>query len=324
MGKTVVVALGGNAILQPKQRGTAGEQFANVRLTCEHVAAMIAEGHRVVITHGNGPQVGNILIQNEEGSGLVPAMPLDVCGAESQGFIGYMVQQSLRNELRRLGSDKAVATVITQVLVDPSDPAFGNPTKPIGPFFTPDKARELMTHKGYQMKEDAGRGWRRVVPSPDPKAIVERDAIRTLVEAGTVVIACGGGGVPVLSGQDGTLLGAEAVIDKDLAANRLALDIDADILLVLTDVECACLDFRGPSEVRLGMLTVERARQYLAEGHFREGSMGPKVEAILRFVEAGGELGVITSLTRAKEALDGNAGTRICRNQVSDGIRLVG
>lgn len=194
MGKTIVVALGGNAILQPRQRGTAEEQLANVRTTCKHIARMIADGHRVVMTHGNGPQVGNILIQNEEASNLVPAMPLDVCGSESQGFVGYMIQQSLRNVLLSHGIGRPVVTVVTQVLVDPNDPAFVNPTKPIGPFFTAPKAQELIKEKGFHMKEDAGRGWRRVVPSPDPRAIVERDAIQALIDAGVIVIASGGGG----------------------------------------------------------------------------------------------------------------------------------
>lgn len=311
MSKTVVVALGGNAIIQPGQRGTAAEQYANIALTARQIALMVAAGYRVVVTHGNGPQVGNILIQQEEGSAAVPAMPLDVCGAMSQGFIGYYLQQCLGRELAALGCDLPVATLITQVVVDAGDPAFANPTKPVGPFYSQERAAELAAGKGWRMKEDAGRGWRRVVPSPDPRRIVEARVIRSLAIGGAVVIASGGGGIPVAEAADGRIEGVEAVIDKDLAAERLAHEVGATVLIILTDVERAAINYRQPDEVWLDEVTTDAARIYQAQGHFRAGSMGPKVEAALRFVEGGGELAVITSLTMAGEALAGRAGTRI-------------
>lgn len=311
MSETIVIALGGNAILKPKQRGTAQEQFHNVKLTCAQIARLIAGGNKVVITHGNGPQVGNILLQNEENAELVPAMPLDVCGAQSQGFIGYMIQQSLHNELQKLGLHKEVVTVVTQVLVDAGDPAFKNPTKPIGPFFSAEKAKKMASEKAYCVKEDAGRGWRRVVPSPRPKQIVERNTIRSLLASEKIVIASGGGGIPVVEDAAQALRGVEAVIDKDLAANRLAQDIKADTLLILTDVEQVCLNYRQPNEKRLGRITAAEARKYHEEGHFSEGSMGPKVEAAFEFVESGGGRSIITSLDKAVAALDGETGTWI-------------
>lgn len=306
---TIVVALGGNAILKAKQRGTDEEQLANVRETCKEIAGMIAAGHRVVITHGNGPQVGNILIQNEEASPIVPAMPLDICGAESQGLIGYMIQRSLVNALAAREIERPVVTLVTQVLVDGDDPAFENPTKPIGPFYTEEKARQLMERRGFRMVEDSNRGWRRVVPSPDPRQICERDAIRFLVGAGAVVIASGGGGIPVRRTPDGELVGVEAVIDKDLAGQRLAADVGADIFLILTDVPQVALNFGRPDQTFLSRVTAARARQYIAQGHFRPGSMLPKVEAAVRFVEGGGKLAIITSLELAGVALRGEAGT---------------
>lgn len=311
MGKRVVVALGGNAILQPGQKGTAGEQWANVQLTCHQIARMIQAGYEVVITHGNGPQVGNILIQNEEGANMVPPMPLDICGAESQGLIGYMIQQALTNELQGLGIDKAAVTVVTQVEVDPADPDFQNPSKPVGPFYTAEKAKELMAEKGWLMKEAGPKGWRRVVPSPQPKMIREKKVIRDLLAAGNIVIASGGGGIPVRIRPDGRLEGVEAVIDKDRAGQRLAADVGADIFLILTDVARVAINFNTPQQQDLTRLTLAEARQYQAEGHFRAGSMGPKVEAAVCFVEEGGELAVITSLDTALEALTGDAGTKI-------------
>lgn len=308
----MVVALGGNAILQPKQQGTIGEQLENVEKTCSQLAELVAQGNEVIVTHGNGPQVGNILLQNEEAyraAGIQP-MPLDVCGAESQGLIGYMIQRSLRNELARRGIEKDVVSLVTQVLVDKDDPAFSNPTKPIGPFYTQARAERVAAQRGYVMKEDANRGWRRVVPSPDPKSIVERAAIRRLVEAGCVVISSGGGGIPVTLDSGGTLAGIEAVIDKDLAGQRLATDLSARFFLILTDVARVALDYGRPTQRFLDRATLEEIRVYQAQGHFRPGSMGPKVEAAVRFVRHGGEEAIITSLDLAVEAFRGS-GTHI-------------
>jgi len=308
----VVVALGGNAILRAGQSGTFEEQMENVRRTCLLLADVIEEGWQLVLAHGNGPQVGNILIQNEEAARLVPAMPLDACGAQSQGLIGYMIQQSLENALASRNLNIPVVTVLTQVVVDARDPAFENPTKPIGPFYERERAYELIRGKGYHMR-DCGRGWRRLVPSPDPKAILERAAIRSLVESGAVVVACGGGGVPVTAGG-GRISGLEAVIDKDLAAERLAADLGAGRLVMLTDVERVALNYGRPDQRELDRMTLGEAERYLAEGHFGEGSMGPKVEAAIRFVRLReGNVAVIAALERAADAVRGKAGTVIER-----------
>ena len=324
--ETIVVALGGNAILQPRQQGTHEAQYANVVETARYIAHMVLDGYRVVVTHGNGPQVGNILIQNEEGRGTVPAMPLDVCGAESQGQIGYWIQQALGNELRAAGCGQPVVTLVTQVVVDADDPAFTNPSKPVGPFYTDRRAQRLIAEKGYEMKEVGPAGWRRVVPSPEPRGIVERDAIVRLIGDGAIVISCGGGGIPVRrfglqnseenrrceQGSDGgAYTGVEAVIDKDLAGQRLATEVGAGTFLILTDVEKVALNFGRPGQQNLDRLTVDQARGYMKEGHFRAGSMGPKVEAAVRFVEAGGRRAIITSLHKALQALRNEAGTLV-------------
>ena len=310
--KTVVVALGGNAILQRGQKGTFEEQLKNVYHTAQQLAEMVLSGEwRIVITHGNGPQVGNILLQQDAAKGAVPPMPMDACGAQSQGLIGYMIQQSLKNILAERGrGDIPIATVVTQVLVDKDDPAFRSPTKPVGPFYSEEEAKRLRVEKGWHVVEDAGRGWRRVVPSPDPKAIVERDAIRILVENRAIVIASGGGGIPVIE-EDGGLKGVEAVIDKDLAGERLAEDVKADVFLILTDVDRVKLNYGKPDERPIERMTVEEAKRYMAEGHFAKGSMEPKVRAAVRFVEAGGERAVIASLDQARAALAGQAGTQV-------------
>lgn len=312
MRKRVVVALGGNAILQRGQRGTAAEQMENVRMTAEKVVRMIEAGYEVILTHGNGPQVGTILIQNELGARQVPAMPMDVCGAESQGFIGYLFCQALANCFLTRGvlNSKPVC-VVTQVEVDAKDPAFLNPTKPVGPFFTEDEARRRMGERNETWIEDAGRGWRRVVPSPDPKEIVEKEAVTALVEKGYVVIASGGGGIPVVKGKDGGLSGIEAVIDKDLAAERLAHDVKADILLILTDVPQVLINYRESCEKALGQVKSLELEKFREEGHFKAGSMGPKVEATLRFVKNGGSRAVIARLDEALEALEGTRGTQV-------------
>jgi len=310
--KTIVIALGGNAILQPGQNGTVDEQMENVDSTAEQVAELIAQGHRVVITHGNGPQVGALLIQQEAGRDRVPPMPLDVCGAESQGQIGYMLQQSIGKMLARRSIPRPVATVITQMVVDPNDPAFANPTKPVGPFYSAYYAEQRMKETGEKWIEDAGRGWRRVVPSPDPIRIVEQDAILSLVRTGAIVIANGGGGIPVIE-KGGFYKGVEAVIDKDLGGECLARDVGADVLLILTDVAHVALHYKTPHQVDLHTVQLDDLIRYQQEGHFNAGSMGPKVEACRRFVERGGEAAIIAQLDKAVEAIHGNAGTRIVK-----------
>jgi carbamate kinase len=310
---TIVVALGGNAILQPGQKGTDREQMENVHKTCVQIAAMIKEGYRVVITHGNGPQVGNILIQNGTGADKVPAMPLDICGAESQGLIGYMMQQQMTNILGEMGIHTPVVTVVTQMVVDREDPAFKNPTKPVGPFYSKEYAEE-MKKKGENWIEDAGRGWRKVVPSPNPIRIVEIDAILDLINRNCIVIANGGGGIPVVE-EDGRYKGVEAVIDKDFGGERLAFNVKADTFMILTDVPKAYINYNKPNQEALGVVTVEELEGYQKEGHFKAGSMGPKVEACRRFVVNGGKNAIITSLDTALEALRGEAGTRVVKGR---------
>lgn len=310
--ETLVVALGGNAIQSAGDKGTAAEQIANISRAMASVAELADRGYRVVLTHGNGPQVGTILLQQAaaEASEGIPAMPMDVAGAMSQGQIGYMMQQCLQNELRRRGRPWPVATIVTQVVVDPNDPAFRNPTKPVGPFYSAEKAEELRA-KGYTVIEDSGRGYRRVVPSPQPVAIAEIYAIKTLINSGALLISAGGGGVPVIRGENGELRGVEAVIDKDLGASMLAQKLEADRLLILTDVERVCVDFRKPSQRELSELSVADARRYLEEGQFGKGSMGPKVQAAANFVEGGGKEAIITHLHSVARALAGETGTRI-------------
>ena len=312
--QVLVVALGGNAILQPGQKGTYEEQVENVRVTCEQLVQIVESGkYRIVVTHGNGPQVGNLLLQNEAGKEVAAPMPLFVLGAESQGLIGFMMQQTLSNLLAEKGrGDIPVVTLVTQVVVDRADPAFANPSKPVGPFYTEDAAKRMESEKGYDVREDAGRGWRRVVPSPNPIEIFEKTAIRQLVEARSIVIASGGGGIPVVR-EDGRLVGVDAVIDKDLAGERLAADVGATTFMVLTDVDEVKLNYKTPEEVGLSTITVEEARRYHAEGHFAKGSMEPKVSAAMRFIESGGERAIITSLDKAVDALAGKAGTIITK-----------
>ncbi|AEH24477.1 carbamate kinase [Pyrococcus yayanosii] len=312
--KRVVIALGGNALQQRGQKGSHEEMMANVMKTAKQIADIIEKGYDVVITHGNGPQVGALLLHMDAGQQLhgIPAQPMDVAGAMTQGWIGYLIQQALGNELRGRGIEKPIATIVTQTLVDRNDPAFKNPTKPVGPFYDEATAKRLAQEKGWVVKEDAGRGWRRVVPSPDPKRIVEAPIIRDLVEKGFIVIASGGGGVPVIE-EDGKLRGVEAVIDKDLAGERLAEEVGADIFMILTDVNGAALYYGTERERWLGKVTVEELRRYYEEGHFKAGSMGPKVLAAIRFVEWGGERAVIAHLEKAVEALEGKTGTQVVR-----------
>jgi len=298
-------------LLQRGQKGTVEEQYENVKRTSARIADLIQRGYKIVMTHGNGPQVGATLLRHEAAKNIVPPFPLDACGAETQGFIGYMMQQALRNELKSRELDKFVVTVITRMIVDKHDSAFENPTKPIGPFYTKEEADTLRQQKPeLVIKEDAGRGYRRVVPSPDPKIIAERSAIRALVDAGFVVVACGGGGIPIIE-EGGNAVGVEAVIDKDLGGQRLATLIGANIFVILTDVEGAYVNYGKPNQEMIREITSGKLRNFAKEGQFKEGSMAPKVEAAIRFVESGGERAIIASLGKLIEALDNKTGTQI-------------
>lgn len=313
-GKRLLIALGGNAIKQAHERGTYEEQLRNIDMTCNHIVEIVKRGYRVALTHGNGPQVGALLIQQEEAANLVPPQPMDVCGAMTQGQIGYMLQQTLQNKLRASGIHIPVVTIITQVLVDKNDPDFQNPSKPVGPFYDLETAEKYRREKGYVIKKVKPTGekiYRRVVPSPDPIRTVEADPIRLLYESGAIVIASGGGGIPVIE-ENGLLKGVEAVIDKDLAGERMAEVIGAEIFMILTDVEKVKLNFGKPNEKDIDIMTVSEAKEYLKQGHFLPGSMEPKVRACIRFIEkAGGEKAIITSLDKAVEALEGKTGTFI-------------
>ena len=304
--KRVVLALGGNAL-----GNTLPEQMAAVKITAKAIADLIEEGCEIVITHGNGPQVGRIVLASEAAKDVAPPMPFDVCGAMSQGYIGYHIQQALKYALNSRNRNYPVVTLATQVVVDRNDPAFQNPTKPIGAFYTEEEARGLEAERGYTMREDAGRGWRRVVPSPMPRRIVEIEAIRLLWDH-AIVVACGGGGIPVVENPDGTLEGVAAVIDKDFAAELLAEAVGADVLLILTEVEKAAIRFGKPDQEDLGHISLAEAARYAAEGQFGVGSMLPKVEAAMKFVRANpGKRAVITSLDKALDALNGKTGTQI-------------
>ena len=307
----IVAALGGNALQSGRAEPTAEAQLAVVQETCERLADLAEMGCELVVVHGNGPQVGRILLASEAAKDVTPAMPFDVCGAMSQGYIGYHLQQSLGRALKERGIDTPVVTLLTQMVVDADDSGFKNPTKPIGPFYSEQEAQALAAEKGYTMKEDAGRGWRRVVASPIPAEIVELDSIKELIGS-AVVITCGGGGIPVLRREDGSLEGVAAVIDKDFAAELLAESIDADMLLILTEVERVALNFNKPDQKELSSMTLAEAERYCAEGQFAPGSMLPKVRAAMRFAAAyPGRRAVITSLAKAAEALNGETGTVI-------------
>jgi carbamate kinase len=308
----LVVALGGNAILQRGEKGTAEEQFHHVEIAVSQILKLVKAGHDLVITHGNGPQVGDILEKDECASDHLPRMPLDICGAESQGMIGYMIQQSLVNALAADGVNRAVLTVVTQTLVDQTDPNFMTPKKPIGPYYSFHEAERLRAVHGWNIAETSGGGWRRVVPSPLPRGIVEGESIRSLFQSGYIVIAAGGGGVPVVL-EGGIIRGTEAVIDKDRSAVCLALAVGAEVLLILTDVPAAYLRFGRTDQRPLGSITDLEAEKWLNLGEFGEGSMAPKIEACIRFVREGGKHAVITSLDLAESALYGEAGTCIHR-----------
>lgn len=311
---TAVIALGGNAILKPGQRGTIYEQFANVRAAMDPIVRILRYGHRVVLTHGNGPQVGALLLQNEAGRKVVPPMPLGILVAQSEGMLGYTLQQCLTNALHRSGLGAKAVSVITQVTVDPDDPELRNPSKPVGPHFTREQIEPLereFARYGYEVREEPGKGWRIVVPSPDPKSMVEADVIAALLQRGFVVIASGGGGMPVVEREHWGFDGLEAVIDKDLASQRLATQLGADLLLILTAERAAMLDYGKPGERALGHVSVAELRGFQRQGHFPPGSMGPKVEACLRFVEAGGKRAAIGALDNAWGVFTGESGTQV-------------
>jgi carbamate kinase len=312
MKKRAVIALGGNALIKKGQKGTIYEQFANTRESCRSIVQMIKDNWDVVITHGNGPQVGALVLQNQAAKSLTPEMPLGICVAESEGLIGYMVQQCLSNALQREHIEKSVIALITQVIVDPEDPSLSNPTKPIGPYYSEDEALSMLK-EGYKMTRQP-RGWRMVVPSPDPLRIVEGDIIRKMLDEGIIVIASGGGGMPVIEKEGWGLDGLEAVVDKDLAAERLAEAVGARTLLILTDVEKVYLHYNTPKQQPLEKVTFKELKNYYLSGEFPPGSMGPKILAALRFLEFGGEQVIISTIERGWEALQGQTGTLIVRS----------
>lgn len=308
--KTAVVAIGGNSLIRDEKHQTVAHQFKAARETCRHIASMIEQGWKVAITHGNGPQVGFILLRSELASRVLPTVPLDSCGAETQGSLGYMIQQSLRNEFKLRGINNSVATVVTQTLVKKNDHAFKHPTKPIGPFYTKRKAEKHRREQGWRTMEDAGRGWRRVVPSPKPVRIIEKDVIKSLIEHGVTVIAAGGGGIPVVE-ERGRLKGIEAVIDKDHASALLAIGIQADLFLISTAVEKVALNFGRADEQPLDRITLAEAKKYLKEGHFHTGSMQPKIQAIISYLENGGKEALVTNPENLERAILGKTGTHI-------------
>ena len=314
VGRLLVIALGGNAIKQAHEEGTTEEQFKNVDVTAQQIASIAKDGYRIVITHGNGPQAGSLLIQQEEAKNLVPAQTLAMCGAMTQGQIGWMMQNRVSYHLKQLHLDLAVCTVVTQVVVSKDDPDFDDPTKPVGPFYTKEEALRLQKEKGYIVKEvkpGTAKGWRRVVPSPEPIDIVEKESIVDLIKGRVIAIASGGGGIPVMKNGEHEYLGIEAVIDKDRAGFKLAQAVGADYFLILTDVEKVYLNYKKPDQQALDRVPVAEAEKYLEQGHFLMGSMGPKIQAAIRFVRWGGKAAIITSLDKALDALHGKTGTHI-------------
>lgn len=314
MSKIAVVAIGGNSLITSPERQSVPDQYRACAETCWHVARLIQQGYDVVLTHGNGPQVGFILRRSELARHELHPVPLDSCVADTQGAIGYHIQLALANQFRRLGLDKRAVTLVTQVLVDRDDPSFRRPTKPIGSFMSAEEARRRQLEEGWDVVEDAGRGWRRVVASPAPRRILELDAIRSLVRGGFVVVAVGGGGIPVVETEEGELVGVAAVIDKDLASSLLASELGADLLLISTAVEKVYLHFGTPRQRALDRMTLAEARRYSEEGHFKPGSMLPKVQAVIGFLERGGRHAIITDPEHLAEAVRGEAGTHIVRD----------
>ncbi len=309
--KTALIAFGGNAILPNNQRGLQSEQMKNAKKAARLIVHVVKKGYDLIIVHGNGPQVGNILIQMEEAVTKVPPFSLEVCDAMTEGSMGFMLESAIINELRKNSLDKEVATLITQVVVDREDPAFENPTKPIGPFYTKYRAQQLARQKKWTVVEDAGRGYRQVVPSPRPIDVVPKRVIRDLVRSGKIVIASGGGGIPIIINGRGLFEGVEAVIDKDYAASLIAREVKADLFIILTDVERVYLNFGKPDEEPLSVLTIEQAEEYLSQGQFPEGSMGPKIRAAIEYIQGGGKETLITSASQLKAALLNRSGTKI-------------
>lgn len=306
----VLVAMGGHAFMQHGETGSIEEHERNASQICSSLMTLVDRHYNIVITHGNGPQVGNLLLQSELTLGAVPAMPLDVLVAHTEGFLGYVLQQALLNQLRRRKIQRYVVSMITQVLVERDDPAFREPTKPIGPFLTKEQAEERRDRLGWKIAEDAGRGWRRLVASPRPVRVVQRTMIGDTARLGHIVVACGGGGIPIIRQLDtNDYLGVEAVVDKDLTSSVLATEIGAELLIILTDVPQVYVDYRKPSQRALGAVTIEEIESYQKAGHFASGSMGPKIEAVIAFLRSGGKRAMITNPDSLVDALEGRAGT---------------
>lgn len=317
--KMMLIAVGGNSLIRAGEKGTVAEQLANARRTAAAIIGLIRLGYRLVITHGNGPQVGAALLRSERASDQVPPHTLDVCGAATQGEIGYLLAQSLQDELSAAGIRVPVVSVITQTVVSREDPAMQHPTKPIGPFYSRSEAQQRRQQLGWQIVEDAARGYRRVVPSPEPLEIVELEVIRDLVNDGVLVVACGGGGIPVVR-DNGTLRGIEAVIDKDRASAVMATSLGVDVFAISTDTDYVYLDYKKPTQRPLTLVTAEDLEKYYSAGHFPPGNMGPKVESVLRFLHGGGKEAVITSYEHLCQAVEGRAGTRIVRDLDALGV----
>ena len=310
--KTVVVAIGGNSLISVGAGHTVPDQYRAAELTCAHVVAMLKESDvRLVVTHGNGPQVGFILRRSDLAAPTMHQVPLDSCVADTQGAIGYHLQRALRNEFRRQGVERSSAALVTQVLVDKDDPAFRTPNKPIGGFMSKEQAERHRVEDKWDVVEDAGRGWRRVVASPVPKAVLEIGAVKSLLDAGFVVVAAGGGGIAVVEDSSGAVTGASAVIDKDLASSLLARQLGADVLVISTAVEKVCLDYGKPTQRALDSMSLAETKRYMAEGHFKPGSMLPKMQAVVEFLEAGGKVAIITDPDHLGAALNGRGGTRV-------------
>ena len=312
-GKLIVIAIGGNSLIEDSRHVSVASQYDAAKKTAHHIAKLVKAGNRVVIAHGNGPQVGYILRRAEIASSELHSVPLDSCVADTQGAIGYQLQSALDNELLDLGVNKSVATVVTQVEVSDTDPSFSNPTKPIGSFMSEDVAMEHKNKDGWNVVEDAGRGWRRVVASPKPVSIIELETIRCLLDNGVIVVAAGGGGIPVVKDSSGHLSGREAVIDKDLAAAMLAKDLNADLFVISTAVEKVCLNFGKPDQKSLDTITTAEAQEYIRQGHFAPGSMLPKIQAIVDFVSSTGNEGIITDPSNLYDALYNDKGTKIVK-----------